>query len=57
MDKNVRLLLTGLLIFGLSIILRAADVIDELISSIVIVISFIFVVIPLYRLVFKRLQK
>ncbi len=57
MDKNVKLLSIGLLIFGFSIILRAANAIDQLISSIVMVIGFIFVIIPLYRLVFKKLNK
>lgn len=57
MDKNVKLLSIGLFIFGLSIILRAMEVIDESVSTIVMVVSFIFIVIPLYRLVFKRLKK
>lgn len=57
MNNNLKLLLLGLIIFALSLILRQQHIINETISNIVIVISLVIIIIPLYRLVFKKLSK
>ncbi|TDS57877.1 hypothetical protein C8P70_1149 [Myroides indicus] len=54
MDKNLKLLFLGLVIFLLSFILRMQNIISETLSNILIVISLIIVVIPLSRMVFKK---
>lgn len=57
MNNNLKLLFLGLIIFALSLILRLQHIINEMISNIIIVISLVIIIIPLYRLVFKKLSK
>ncbi|WP_199268633.1 hypothetical protein [Myroides fluvii] len=57
MDKNVKLLTLGLLLFAFSLILKATAIITPTISTIVIIIGFAFIVVSLYHLVFTKLRK
>ncbi|MGG5505577.1 MULTISPECIES: hypothetical protein [unclassified Myroides] len=57
MDKNVKLLTIGLLLFALSLILKATQIINTTISTLVILIGFAFIVVSLYHLVFTKLRK
>ncbi|WP_410878096.1 hypothetical protein [Myroides sp. DW712] len=57
MDKNAKLLTFGLVLFALSLILKAVQIITNTISTILILLGFAFVVVALYNLVFKRLRK
>lgn len=57
MDKNVKLLTFGLVLFALSLILKAVQIISHTISTVLILLGFAFVVVALYNLVFKRLRK
>ncbi|MBB1140191.1 hypothetical protein [Myroides sp. WP-1] len=57
MDKNVKLLSIGLILFALSLILKATHIINTTISTIVILIGFAFIVVSLYHLVFTKLRK
>jgi len=57
MDKNVKLLTFGLVLFALSLILKATQIITTGISTIIILIGFAFIVVSLYRLVFIKLRK
>lgn len=57
MDKNAKLLTFGLVLFALSLILKAVQIISPTISTLLILLGFAFVVVALYNLVFKRLRK
>ncbi|MGG5577111.1 hypothetical protein ACPDHL_07190 [Myroides sp. C15-4] len=57
MDKNAKLLTIGLILFALSLILKALQVINTTVSNLVILLGFVFIVLSLYNLVFKRLRK
>ncbi|MGS4346233.1 hypothetical protein ACKUSY_11690 [Myroides odoratus] len=57
MDKNAKLLTFGLVLFALSLILKAVQIITNTISTVLILLGFAFVVVALYNLVFKRLRK
>ncbi|MDM1360214.1 MAG: hypothetical protein LBI73_09210 [Myroides sp.] len=57
MDKNVKLLLLGAILFIITIILRTATAINSSAILALAIIALIIVVVPLYNLVFKRLRK
>ncbi|MBB1149008.1 MULTISPECIES: hypothetical protein [unclassified Myroides] len=57
MNKNAKLLTIGLILFALSLILKALQIINTTVSTIVILLGFAFIVVSLYNLVFKRLRK
>ncbi|MDR0223747.1 MAG: hypothetical protein LBI32_01640 [Myroides odoratus] len=57
MDKNVKLLAFGLVLFALSLVLKATQIITTGISTVVILIGFAFIVVALYHLVFTKLRK
>ncbi|WP_173835513.1 hypothetical protein [Myroides sp. N17-2] len=57
MDKNVKLLLLGAFLFIITIILRSVDSVPSSAVIALAAISLIIVVVPLYKLVFKRLRK
>lgn|GEM_PF-3595928 len=57
MNKNVKLLTFGLVLFALSLILKALQIISHTISTLLVIFGFAFIVVALYNLVFKRLRK
>ncbi|WP_205273831.1 hypothetical protein [Myroides odoratimimus] len=57
MDKNVKLLLLGAFLFIITIVLRSMTAISSSIILALAIISLVIVVVPLYKLVFKKLRK
>ncbi|AJA68458.1 hypothetical protein HX045_03005 [Myroides odoratimimus] len=57
MDKNVKLLLLGAFLFIITIVLRSMTAISSSVILALAIISLVIVVVPLYKLVFKKLRK
>lgn len=57
MNKNLQFLLLGAFIFLAALIIRSQQLLSDLVTTIILVISLIIVIVPLYKLVFKSLKK
>lgn len=57
MNKNLKLLVLGLVVFLFSFMLRMQNVISETINNVLVIISLIIIAFPLSRMVFKRQKK
>lgn len=57
MNKNLKLLVLGLVVFLFSFMLRMQNIISETINNVLVIISLIIIAFPLSRMVFKRQKK
>ncbi|MTG96637.1 MULTISPECIES: hypothetical protein [Myroides] len=57
MNNNLKLLVVGLIVFAVALILKTQRLLSDNLSTIVIIAALVITIIPLYKLVFKKLKK
>ncbi len=57
MNKNLQFLLLGAFVFITALLIRSQQLVNDLVTTIMLIIALIIVIIPLYKLVFKSLKK